>query len=126
MKPEFPALSEAIKLVRRFADIGLMRKFASLMDGITLINSEGLKELNPKMEEANKAIDIAEEEALRVSQQANELTQRFYYEQLVDFSKISIFKDYSPAWLDIVNLIPLDIPIKRGTYKPRKNILKAA
>jgi IS1 family transposase len=27
---------------------------------------------------------------------------------------------------DIVNLIPAETPIKRGTYKPRKNILKAA
>ncbi|HVT84081.1 MAG TPA: IS1 family transposase [Chitinophagaceae bacterium] len=27
---------------------------------------------------------------------------------------------------DIVSLIPVETPIKRGTYKPRKNILKAA
>lgn len=27
---------------------------------------------------------------------------------------------------EIISLIPIDMPIKRGTYKPRKNILKAA
>lgn len=27
---------------------------------------------------------------------------------------------------DIVALIPVEAPIKRGQYKPRKNILKAA
>jgi len=27
---------------------------------------------------------------------------------------------------DIVSLIPAEAPVKRGAYKPRKNILKAA
>jgi hypothetical protein len=99
MKPEFPALHNAIKLVRNFFDIRLMRQFADLMEGNKIINNEGLKDLNPKVEAAYTAITEADAEALRISQQANDLTQQFYYEKLKDFEAVLVFKEYSKDFL---------------------------
>lgn len=100
MKPKFPFLKEAIHLTRKFFDFGLMRKFAELMDGNRIINEGGLPELNEKYKGALDAIDKAEEEALRISQQANDLTQQFYFEDLKDFKGIVSFAEYSPTYID--------------------------
>lgn len=99
MKPEFSALDNAIKLVKKFCDFGLMRKFASLMNGIELLNGDGLKPLGNQYQIAYNAVEEADQEGLRISQQANELTQQFYLNRLEDFDNTAPFKDYSPEFL---------------------------
>lgn len=100
MKPEFPELKTAIKLVRNFFSFDLMRTFAKVMNGNTIIDNEGLKPLNERYQTAYNAISNAETEALKVSQQSNNLTQRFYLQELVEFGKIGSFKEYNHIWLE--------------------------
>lgn len=118
MKPEFPAFGNAVKLVRKFFDFGLMGQFASLMDGDRIINNEGLAPLNEKVESAYHAIRLADEEGLRISQQANELTQHFYYDKIKDFGKITSFSEYSHSFIeDGVTAFNLQYPDRKIDIK---------
>ncbi len=99
MKPEFPALDKADKLLWGFFDFSIMRSFAALMKGNELLNSDGLKPLNEKYEASQNAINEAEKEGLIILQQANDLTQQFYLQRLQDFGRVKSSKEYSTEWL---------------------------